>query len=122
MFLHSYLLNRPTITERQVASRIATTIDQNIKDPIDNPRVPVQLDKNSKQMNNLIIHYIHEQRFGSFKKDIHQLWHHIFRETHVASIKLIVGNRNSRNATKTLVHRRPDQKHLYKTTNNIDKN
>jgi hypothetical protein len=82
-------------------------------DPTNNPQVPVNLNTTLKWINSLLIHYIHEQRLGSFKIDIHQLWDQSFRETHVANIKLIVGNWNSRNATKTLVHRRPDHKYSF---------
>ncbi len=54
-----------------------------------------------------IIHYTHEERFRTSKKDIHQLWHHIFADTPVIVTKLIIGNRNSHNATKVLVRRQP---------------
>jgi hypothetical protein len=63
-----YLLNKLTITEHQIASRIATKIDQSSKDFVDNALVSAQLNKNSKWINNLIIHYTHEQRLEGLKK------------------------------------------------------
>ena len=119
MFLRTYLLNRPTISERQIISRTATTTDTSISDQTDNTRFPVNLDTTSKYIDNLIIHYTHEQRFDNFKKDIHQLWDQTLKETQFVNTKLIVGNRNSRNATKTLMHRGPDHNYLSKKINNI---
>ena len=58
-------------------------------------------------MDNLIIHYTHEARFASSKKNTHQSWHQIFNGTPVASKKLIVGNRNTRKWQDSLVRRRP---------------
>jgi hypothetical protein len=52
----------------------------------------------------LIIRYTHETRLATYNKHIHQLWNQIFTDTPVVNTKLIVGNRNSRNATKILIH------------------
>ncbi len=51
--------------------------------------------------------YTHEALLATYKKHIHQLWDQIFTDTPVTNTKLIVGNRNSCNATKTLMRRRP---------------
>ncbi len=72
-FIRDYLLNKPTTTEHQIALRIAKAIDSNSKDTVDNPLVKAQIGKNSKWINNLIIHYTHENRLENYKKDIHQL-------------------------------------------------
>lgn len=66
--------------------------------------LPAQLDKKSDWIDNLIIHYTHEARLYSCKKDIHRLWNEIFQQTSVMSTRLIVGNRNSRNVKKTLAN------------------
>ncbi len=50
------------------------------------------------------------------KKDIHELWDQIFEETLVMKTKLIVGNRNSPNTTRTLVRLCPHPKLSYKPT------
>jgi hypothetical protein len=68
----------------------------------------------------LIVHYKHEERFETFKKDIHQLWNQTFANIEVMNTKLIIGNRNSQNATKTLVDRRPQYKSKPIQTDNID--
>jgi hypothetical protein len=103
-------LNKTTITEHEIASRIAKTIDPNTNDTTDDPLVQLRIRQKSKWIDNLIIHYKHEARFVAYKKDIHQLWNHIFRDTPVLNTKLVIGHRNTRNLTKTLVHRRPHYK------------
>jgi hypothetical protein len=52
LFVRSFILNRPTATEYQIASRIVKTID------------PLKNDA-------------HEARFATYKKYIHQLWDQI---------------------------------------------
>lgn len=106
MFIRRYLLNRPTVIERQIEYRIATVMDLQNPDIIDTSVVPIRLNKNSKSTDRLIIHYLHEARLASYKKDFHQLWNQIFRKTIVMNTKLIVGNRNSPNAKKTFIRRR----------------
>ena len=67
----------------------------------------MQLDKKLNSSRNLIIHYTHEAHLLNYKKHIQHLWDQIFGDTPVTSTKLIVGNRNSRNAIKTFIRRRP---------------
>jgi hypothetical protein len=55
------------------------------------------------------MHYTHEARLESYKKNIHQLWNQIFAQTPVINMRLIIGNRNNPNNKGTLVHRRPRQ-------------
>jgi hypothetical protein len=66
-FIRSYLLNRPTITEHQIASRIAKTIDPNSTETLNDSLVRTHLAKTSKWIDNLIIHCTHEQRLQSYK-------------------------------------------------------
>ena len=110
-FARDHLLRKSTHTEHLIASRIVKTIDSPSDDPTDNPLVRQQLRNQSKWMNNLIIHYVHEARLTHFKKDIRQLSDQTFKETPVTNTKLIVGNRNSANATRTPIRRRPHHQH-----------
>lgn len=48
--------------------------------------------------NKLIIHYKHEKRFQTLKRVLHQVRNDIFRDTPVIHTRLIVGNRNRRDA------------------------
>ncbi len=68
MFIRGYLLNKPTATEHQIASRIAKTIDPHNNDTMDDPLVQIRFRQNSKWIDNLIIHYKHEAGLESYKK------------------------------------------------------
>lgn len=57
--------------------------------------------------NKLITHYTHEKRFRSVKSDLHQVYDDIFRNTPAAAVKLIVGNRNRRDARHELIRKKP---------------
>jgi len=115
-FVRGYLLNRTTVTEQQIASRIAKTIDSINHDTANDPLVRIHGKRQSKSLHNLIIHYVHEARLTSYKKAIHELWDQIFQQTEVSNTKLIVGNRNSPNTTRTLVRLCPHQRLLSATT------
>jgi hypothetical protein len=92
-----------------MASRIAKAIKSNLNEETDDPLVRASLKKQLKFNNNLIIHYTYEKRLQSNKTIIHQLWNQVFQQTPVIESRLIIGNRNSRNLTRELVHRHPQQ-------------
>ncbi len=95
-----------------MASRIAKAIETNRNEEADDPLVRARLKKQSKFDKNLIIHYTYGKRLQSNKTVIHQLWNQMFQQTPVIQSRLIIGNRNSRNLTRELVHRRPQQKNI----------
>jgi hypothetical protein len=102
-FIRHRLLIRQTITEHEIAKRIAKTDTSN--------QLPqIRFHPTSKWKDNLIIHYTHEERFATSKRDIHRLWDQLFQTTPVATTKLIIGNRNSPNIMNFIVHRRPQYK------------
>jgi hypothetical protein len=76
----------------------------NLNEEADDPLVRARLKKPLKFDNNLIIHYTYEKRLQSNKTVIHQLWNQVFQQTPVIESRLIIGNRNSRNLTRELVH------------------
>jgi hypothetical protein len=96
-FIRRTLLNKPTISQYQIASRIAKTINVDCQEEVDDPLVKARLGKQNKYDTNLIIHYTHEKRLQSNKKDNHQLWHQTFQQTPVINIRLNIGTRNNRN-------------------------
>jgi hypothetical protein len=104
--LRYILLNRPTIHEYQIASRVAKTIKNNPTEEINDPLVKARFNKQSKLDNNLIVHYTYEKRLQTNKNTIPQLWHQTFKQTPIMNTRLIIENRNSRNMTQELVHRR----------------
>lgn len=70
-FIRSYLLNRPTVTELQMASRIAQVSDDY---PTHNTAhassTAVKEKQKLKSNGSLIIHYTHEKRFHAFNCNI----------------------------------------------------
>jgi hypothetical protein len=60
--LRYLLLNRPTISEYQIASRIAEAIKNNSTEEINDPLVKARLNKPSKFDNNIMIHSTYEKR------------------------------------------------------------
>lgn len=106
-FIRSNFLNRPTAAELQIAARIGKLGDQNNNDLDDTLSVLIKSKQTSKSHDNLIVHYTHEKRFETVKKDIHQLWNQMFEHTPVSNTKLIIGHKNNKSATQELVRRRP---------------
>ena len=107
-FIRQTLLSKPTIPDYQIASRIAKSIQFEQDDIVKDPLVRSRPDKPSKFDTNLIIHYTYEKRFQCNKRYFHQLWNQTFQQTPVMERRLIIGNRNSPNMTRQLVHRRPN--------------
>lgn len=56
--------------------------------------------------NRIIIHYTHEKRFHTFKREMHHIQNELFEKTPVGHVKLIVGNRNRRKAELELIQKR----------------
>lgn len=57
----------------------------------------------------LIVHYTHEKRFHSAKRDIHRDYNGVFENTPAMDLTLVVGNRNRRDARTELIRKRPQQ-------------
>ena len=105
--MRAELLKQKTNVEHQLLYRISTITDQDnsgqVKEKVNQSKQQRQ-DKCDKC---LIIHYTHEQRLASYKRDVHQIWDETFKQTPVKDTKLIVGNRNNRNTAEELVSKRP---------------
>jgi hypothetical protein len=67
------------------------------------------VEKDSSDQKKILIHYTHEKRFGSFKRDMHQILTDTFANQIDKQIRLIVGSRNRRDATRQLIRKRPKQ-------------
>ncbi len=57
----SYILDRPTIPEYQIASRLSKAIKNNRNEETNDSLVKAHLNKQSKFDNNVIIHYTYEK-------------------------------------------------------------
>ena len=63
--------------------------------------------KKSKDQNTLLLHYTHEKRFASTKRDVHKTYAAVFVNTPAIDVKMIVGNRNRRPAANELIRKKP---------------
>ena len=110
--MRSKLLENPTHVEQQIQSRVSRLNDKQNSDEqvshtnIQQQKKPIEQNKYNKS---LILHYTHEGRLATYKKDFHHIWQQLFQQTPVMSTRLIVGHRNSRNAIQELVSKRPSK-------------
>jgi hypothetical protein len=111
------ILKQPTSQQSQVAISAATADLDN--DPTTNEEESIQATTATTTTSNndeikangqkIIVHYTHEKRFHSFKRDMHHIYENTFQNQINKDIKMIVGNRNRRDAKKELIHKRPKQ-------------
>ena len=114
------ILGRPTARKSQVtlsASRANIdndqTDDQTDENPVETSKPTTEAEKKQKHYDNKkFVHYTHEQRFNSFKRDMHHVYEDIFKDTPAMNAKIIVGNRNRRDAKNELIRKRPPKRLL----------
>lgn len=102
-------------TNRQSQADIileSTNILNNMKNI--QPRVPTENNQNLQateeaKEKKLIVHYTHEKRFDSLKREMHQIYQDVFKNSPVADVKSIVGTRNRRDARNDLIRKRPQR-------------
>ncbi|CAF4597472.1 unnamed protein product, partial [Rotaria socialis] len=114
-FLHMRiaLSRQPSRQQSQVEMRIAslTTNNEHLIEELDKKQeVTIQEKKKPNEFQNkLIIHYTHEKRFNTRKRDLHRIFQETFASTSILETKLIVGNRNQKSTMKELIRKRPRQ-------------
>jgi hypothetical protein len=114
------ILGQPTPQQTQVAISATTAdLDNNPTDQevIQTTDVSNNMKKNDTKFGNkIIVHYRHEKRFQSFKRDMHHIYDDTFQNRIDKDIKMIVGNRNRSDAKKELIRKRPKQSLLKNKT------
>ncbi|CAF1431400.1 unnamed protein product [Adineta steineri] len=112
ILLRHEILGQPTPQQSQTALR-ATTAD------VDNDQTDVTAETTSRESittihkkpinyaDRLFLHYKHEKRFQPFKRNMHQIYQNVFKNTPAMDLRLIVGNRNRRDAKNELIRKRP---------------
>ena len=66
------------------------------------------------------VHYTHEQRLNTLKRDMHQVYEHVFQNRPARYTRMVVGTRNRRDAKNELIRKRPNRTLLQnKKTNRI---
>lgn len=88
-----------------------TNSDRNESDLSDSHQ-HIPITSNKTKQDRMIVHYIHESRFRSFNKGLHQIHQQIFKNTPALGTRLIVGNRNRRSSKFELIRKRPSRKLL----------
>ncbi|CAF1524992.1 unnamed protein product, partial [Adineta steineri] len=110
--LRHEILGQPTPQQSQTASRAATA-------DVDNDQTDVTVETTSRESpekiqkkpinyaDRLFLHYKHEKRFQPVKRNIHQIYQNVFKNTPAMDLRIIVGNRNRRDAKNELIRKRP---------------
>jgi hypothetical protein len=111
--MREHSLGLPTNRQSQVEMDVDST---NILTDITNmqQRAPTAINQKSRatekaKEKKLIVHYTHEKRFDSLKREMHQIFHDVFKNSPVADVKSIVGTRNRRDARNDLIRKRPQR-------------
>ena len=117
------LLNQPTLRQSQVARSAASANHPNDQADdttgVESVACTNPKDEHSThRRDRLFIHYTHEKRFRPFKRDMHRVYEDVFRSTPAMNVKLVVGNRNRRDAMNELIRKRPKRSLL---TNSVTK-
>ncbi|CAF1440935.1 unnamed protein product [Adineta steineri] len=114
ILMRTQIIDQPTSRQLQVMMNLPTANDNN-NDTIDQPHnahkdtmstIQPRKKKNYDE-NKLIVHYTHEKRFSSTKRDLHEKYTDVFNNTPAMDVKLIVGNQNRRAATNDLIRKKP---------------
>ncbi|CAM4986946.1 unnamed protein product, partial [Rotaria socialis] len=119
--LRKQILGQPTPRQTQVALSAALADIDN--DPLDddekqqpNPD-PKKSEENISNINQkFFTHFTYEKRFKTSKRDMHQVYHDIFKDIPAMYTKLIVGNRIHRQTHNELIRKRPNKNLLRNTT------
>ncbi|CAF1227425.1 unnamed protein product [Didymodactylos carnosus] len=105
--MRTKVLQQKTDAEHQLLYRVATITDNEQDEQAKDKFNQIKQQKEDKWDKCVIVHYKHEQRFATYKRDFHQLWNDLFNGTPILNTKLIVGNRNNLNTKEELVSKRP---------------
>ncbi|CAF1487920.1 unnamed protein product, partial [Adineta steineri] len=112
ILLRHEILGQSTPSQSQAASRAATAdVDNDQTDVTEETTSRESVEKiQKKPINNaerLFLHYKHEKRFRPFKRNMHKVYQNVFKNTSAMDLRLIVGNRNRRDAKNELIRKRP---------------
>jgi hypothetical protein len=107
--LRRSVLAKQTTREQQIEHKILPT---GLKDETLNQKtVKAMSTRQEKQATKfdttLFLHYTHEQRLQSLKRDIHKIYAETFLGTPDEDVRLVVGHRNNPNISYELMQKRP---------------
>ena len=111
-------MGQPTPKQSQIEAQIKKYKEINEDDQEEQPKETLPSTANLPEIktknfqDKLIIHYTHESRFTTMKRDMHEVFREAFKDLGVDAVRLIVGHRNSPNMQRELIHKRPNNKLL----------
>jgi hypothetical protein len=124
--MRNEILDQPTPRQSQVAMSAALADIDN--DPLDDDeKQPPNAQPNKPEEKiptyneKFFTHFTYEKRFQACKRDLHQVYHHAFKDTPAMYTKQIVGDRIRRQAHNELIRKRPNKRLLQNTTINKSK-
>ena len=102
------LLNKPTFLQSQRA-RSATSVADLANDQEESTADALSwpADEAMHHMQCMFVHYTHEKRFRTLKRDVHRVYDNVVEQAPVAHVKLVVGDHNRRDARHELINKRP---------------
>ena len=120
------LIGQSTPTQSQVVNDIANAILHNdqLEELASSKTTIVTKKPESKKSideNTMLLHYTHEKRFASTKRDIHKTYADVFTNTPAMNIRMIVGNRNRRAAATDLIRKKPIKSLLRNTLTEVSR-
>jgi hypothetical protein len=114
--MRNKLLGEPTSRQSQIELSATTagmdndqTDDQIIEQPTTTDNKPTNYGAR------FFVHYTHEQRFNTLKKDMHQVYDDIFQNTPAMYTRMVVSTRNRRDAKHEVIRKRPKRTLLRNT-------
>jgi hypothetical protein len=115
--MRTKLLGETTKRQSQIALSAATANLDN--DQTDDQIMKEQTTTTTKKQTNydekFFVHYTHEQRFNTLKKDMHKVYDDVFQNTPAMYTRMVVGTRNRRDAKNELIKKRPKRTLLRNT-------
>ncbi|CAF1088999.1 unnamed protein product [Rotaria sordida] len=114
--LRKEYMNQPTARSSQIEARITQFKENNeeshMEQPVQTRTTDTKKSKNNSFRDAMIIHYTHEMRFSTMKKDMHKIFREAFEGYGLEAVRLIVGYRNHPNSERELARKRPPLKYL----------
>ena len=106
-------MGQPTPRQSQIEAQITQSKqDATLDETESREKLTIDLEEkvNKKLQDKIIVHYTHENRFNSMKKDIHEVFDEAFQSLGIERVRLIVGNRNNPTSQRELIRKRPHMK------------
>ena len=111
--LRRKLMDQPSPRQSQIEASITQANQENsshqiMSSSLSSPTMYQKLKQNLQD--SVIIHYTHENRFTSTKRDMHEIFREAFKAFGIEAVRLIVGHRNNPSSQRELIRKRPHLK------------